>query len=75
MALSSVVDIELKVDRPQHVRRVGSIGGTEDTAGRFHADRVLTCRLSSSQEHARVDIDNQSRRKLLSLDQSFDRRH
>ncbi|MGB9303205.1 MAG: hypothetical protein ACLPXZ_21490 [Mycobacterium sp.] len=46
------VEIELEVDLPQHVRRIGLDREAEDTWGRLRADRVLTCMLCPHQEHA-----------------------
>jgi len=64
MAFPSVVESNGKSIAHTTFGASASIGGTEDTPGRFRADRVLTCRPSWRQEHAEVDIANPPRRKI-----------
>jgi hypothetical protein len=64
MALASVVESNGNSIAHTTFAASASIGGTEDTQGRFRADRVLTCRHSWRQEHAGVDVANPPRRKL-----------
>jgi hypothetical protein len=64
MALPSVVESNWKSIAHTTFGASASIGVTKDTPGRIRADRVLTCRSSSRQEHGGVDIVNPPRRKL-----------